>query len=236
MSAFRERPRAPVSAGLGSPAAIATDRPSGSSPLARGVPADGGPRRIRVGIIGATGYVGGGADPAAGPPPERRRSSGWPAATATTSRSAATTPHLAATEPDRRDASCPDVDAAFLALPHGAAAKLVPDLLADRGRGHRPRSRLPAARRRPTIRAGTASSTRTLSCSTSPSTGCPELHRAELEALVDAPIAHRRRAGLLSRPRPCWPSRRWPGPGSSATSWSMPRAACPAPAARPSPT
>ena len=49
-----------MSAGLGSPAAIATDRPSGILPRsARGEPADGGPRRVRVGIIGATGYVGG---------------------------------------------------------------------------------------------------------------------------------------------------------------------------------
>ena len=49
-----------MSAGLGSPAAIATDRPSGIIPRSeRGVPGIDGARRIRVGIIGATGYGGG---------------------------------------------------------------------------------------------------------------------------------------------------------------------------------
>ena len=49
-----------MSAGLESPAVLATDRSSGVLPRSeRGVPTDGGPRRIRVGIIGATGYAGG---------------------------------------------------------------------------------------------------------------------------------------------------------------------------------
>ena len=42
---------------------------------------------------------------------------------------------------------------------------------------------------RPTIRAGTASSTRGRICSTLAVYGLPELHRAELSALVDAPVA-----------------------------------------------
>ena len=50
---------APVSAGLESLVATATDRPSGFIPRSqRGDDPAGGPRRIRVGIIGATGYVG----------------------------------------------------------------------------------------------------------------------------------------------------------------------------------
>ena len=118
-----------MSAGLESPAVVATDSPSsGILPRTlRGVPVDGGdgPRRIRVGIIGATGYVGAelirlldrhpnvaivglraatasdepiGGDPR---PPRRDRA-------------------------DRRDATLPPADAVFLALPHGAAAAAGP--------------------------------------------------------------------------------------------------------------
>jgi N-acetyl-gamma-glutamyl-phosphate reductase len=118
-----------VSAGLGSPAAIATERSSGFVPRSeRGVDPDGGARKIRVGIIGATGYVGAELirilsrhpnvdivglagrdrhdDPIGGHHPHL-------AGTGLT-----VTTHL------------PEVDAAFLALPHGAAVDLVPDLIA----------------------------------------------------------------------------------------------------------
>ena len=120
-----------MSAGLGSPAAIATDRSSGfQSRSQRGVSPDGGPRKIRVGIIGATGYVGAelirllsrhpnvdivglaGRDRQDDPVGGHH-------------------PHLASTGLTV-GTQLPDVDAAFLALPHGAAAKLVPDLVADR--------------------------------------------------------------------------------------------------------
>ena len=77
----------------------------------------------------------------------------------------------------------------FLALPHGAAAGAGP------GARRRPAPRsstsgpTSACATRPTTRAGTASSIRGPTSSTTPSTACPELHRAELAALVDAPVA-----------------------------------------------
>jgi len=50
---------APVSAGVDSLVAAATDRQSGFTPRTQcGLDPAGGQRRIRVGIIGATGYVG----------------------------------------------------------------------------------------------------------------------------------------------------------------------------------
>src|SRR5687767_2485137 len=64
-SPVRERVRAsrgrvPVSTSLESPAVVgANGSSSGSLPRSRrGEPPDGGQRRIRVGIVGATGYVG----------------------------------------------------------------------------------------------------------------------------------------------------------------------------------
>src|SRR5207302_5600396 len=94
----------------------------------RGVDAAGGPRRIRVAIIGATGYVGAELvrllvahpnvelvglvgrgrelDPIGG-----------------------VHPHLATTGLVI-DAEVPSADAVFMALPHGIAAGLVPDLVA----------------------------------------------------------------------------------------------------------
>jgi N-acetyl-gamma-glutamyl-phosphate reductase len=176
-----------VSAGLGSPAAIATDRSSGFLPRSeRGVRPDGGPRRIRVGIIGATGYVGAELirllsrhpnvdivglagrdrhdDPIGGHHP-----------------------HLASTDLTV-GSQLPEVDAAFLALPHGAAAGLVPDLVADGTAvidlGPDFRLRDPAdyprwygfEHPRPDLLDGAVY-------------GLPELHRAELASLVYAEIA-----------------------------------------------
>ncbi|HEX2469990.1 MAG TPA: N-acetyl-gamma-glutamyl-phosphate reductase [Candidatus Limnocylindrales bacterium] len=176
-----------MSAGLGSPAAIATDRSSGiRSRAERGISPDGGPRKIRVGIIGATGYVGAELirilsrhpnvdivglagrdrrdDPIAGHHPHL-----------------ATTALTVGTE-------LPEVDAAFLALPHGAAAKLVPDLIADGTAvidlGPDFRLRDPADyprwygfdHPRPDLLERAVY-------------GLPELHRTELQALADEEIA-----------------------------------------------
>ena len=173
--------------GLESPAAIATGRPSGVLPRSeRGTDPAGGPRRIRVGIIGATGYAGGELirllarhpsvtivglagrdrhdDPIGGHHPQL----------STTELTVGT--------------GLPEVDAAFLALPHGAAAALVPDLVAtgaaaiDLGPDFRLRDPADYPRwygfehPRPDLLADAVY-------------GLPELHRAELRALVDAPVA-----------------------------------------------
>ncbi len=179
-----------MSTGLESPAALATDRPSGeAAPLPRsrrGMSPDGGPRRLRVGIIGATGYVGAELirllarhpnvdivglagrdrhdDPIAGHHP-----------------------HLATTGL-AVDARLPAVDAAFLALPHGAAAGLVPELIADgtavidlgpdfrlRDPGDYPRWYGFDHPRPDLLEAAVY--------------GLPELHRHELQGLVDRPVA-----------------------------------------------
>jgi N-acetyl-gamma-glutamyl-phosphate reductase len=180
----------PVSTGLESPAALATDRSSGTTAALprsdRGVGADGAPRRLRVGIIGATGYVGAELirllarhpnvdvvglagrdrhdDPIAGHHP-----------------------HLATTGLAVDD-RLPTVDAAFLALPHGAAAALVPDLIADGTAvidlGPDFRLRDPAdyprwygfEHPRPDLLEEAVY-------------GLPELHRPELRSLVDRPVA-----------------------------------------------
>jgi N-acetyl-gamma-glutamyl-phosphate reductase len=176
-----------VSAGLGSPAAIVTDRSSGTpSRSQRGISPDGGPRRIRVGVIGATGYVGAELirilsrhpnvdivglagrdrqdDPIGGHHPHL-----------------ATTALTVGTE-------LPEVDAAFLALPHGAAAKLVPDLIADGtavidlGPDFRLRDPVDYPRwygfdhPRPDLLERAVY-------------GLPELHRDELRSLADAEVA-----------------------------------------------
>jgi N-acetyl-gamma-glutamyl-phosphate reductase len=177
----------PVSTGLESPAAIATDRSSGTLPRSeRGIQPDGGPRRIRVGIIGATGYVGAELirllarhpnvdlvglagrdrhdDPIGGHHPHL-----------------AQTDMLVGTE-------LPEVDAAFLALPHGAAAGIVPGLVEsgtaviDLGPDFRLRDPADYPRwygfehPRPDLLEQAVY-------------GLPELHRDELIALVDATTA-----------------------------------------------
>jgi len=152
----------------------------------RGLDPAGGPRRIRVGIIGATGYVGAELvrilarhpnvllvglsgrgrdhDPIAG-----------------------IHPHLAGTGLTVH-AELPPTDAVFMALPHGAAAELVPGLVAagtaviDQGPDFRLRDPADYPRwygfehPRPDL----------LDVAVY---GLPELHRAELASLVDAPIA-----------------------------------------------
>ena len=176
-----------MSAGLDSPAAIATDRSSGFRPRReRGVPADGGPRRLRVGIIGATGYVGAELI---------RLLSRHPNVdiVGLAGRDRHDDPigghhaHLAATDLTV-GTELPEVDAAFLALPHGVAAGIVPDLLdagtavIDLGPDFRLRDPGDYPRwygfehPRPDLLDQAVY-------------GLPELHRAELQALVDAEIA-----------------------------------------------
>jgi len=176
-----------VSAGLGSPAAIATDRSSGFVPRSqRGVRPDGGARKIRVGIVGATGYVGAelirilsrhpnvdivglaGRDRHDDPIGSHH-------------------PHLASTNLTVAS-RLPEVDAAFLALPHGAAVDLVPGLIAagtaviDLGADFRLRDPDDYPRwygfehPRPDLLEQAVY-------------GLPELHRDELQALVDQEIA-----------------------------------------------
>jgi len=98
------------------------------APAAAGVRAASGAGRIRVGIIGATGYVGGelirllAAHPSVelvGLTGRERR--GDPVGTVH--------PHLSSTELALDSELEGDVDAVFLALPHGAAAGRVPELL-----------------------------------------------------------------------------------------------------------
>ncbi len=143
-------------------------------------------RRIRVGIIGATGYVGAelirllsrhpnveivglaGRDRDADP-------------------IGATHAHLASTGLTV-ERELPETDAVFLALPHGTAAGIVPDLVAkgtaviDLGPDFRLRDPADYPRwygfehPRPDLLAEAVY-------------GLPELHRAKLQALVDAPVA-----------------------------------------------
>ena len=182
----REGPGTPVSVGIDAPATIATDRPTGLPRSARGVPADGGQRRVRVAIVGATGYVGAelirilarhpnvelvalqGRDRDHEPIEDTHR-------------------HLAGTGLTV-DADLPEADAVFLALPHGTAAARVPEIARDGTAvidlGPDFRLRDPADYPRwygfehPHPELATAATY-----------GLPELHRAELEALVDAPVA-----------------------------------------------
>ena len=117
-----------MSAGLGSPAAIETERSSGFVPRSeRGARPDG-ERRLRVGIVGATGYVGAELIRLLSRHPNvdivglaGRDRQDEPVG--------GHHPHLAATDLIVTT-HLPEVDAAFLALPHGAAVGLVSDLIA----------------------------------------------------------------------------------------------------------
>jgi N-acetyl-gamma-glutamyl-phosphate reductase len=176
-----------VSAGLESSAAIATGRSSGILPRSlRGVPADGGPRRVRIGIVGATGYVGAELIRLLSLHPNveivglaGRDRDDEPIGT--------THAHLAGTDLVV-GTELPDADAVFLALPHGTAAGLVGGFVEsgtaviDLGPDFRLRDAADYPRwygfehPRPDLLEAAVY-------------GCPELHRAELAALVDAPIA-----------------------------------------------
>jgi N-acetyl-gamma-glutamyl-phosphate reductase len=141
---------------------------------------------VRVAIVGATGYVGGelvrlldrhpnveivglvgrnrDADPISG-----------------IHAHLATTAHTVGSEP-------PDADAVFLALPHGAAAGMVPDIAADGTAviDLGPDFRLHDPADYPTWYGFEHPSPELLADAVY---GLPELHRAELVALGDAPLA-----------------------------------------------
>ena len=178
---------APVSAGLGSIVETATDRPSGFVPRSqRGVDPAGGPRRIRCGIIGATGYVGAELIRLLARHPnvdlvglQGRERDHDPIA--------GIHPHLGTTGLTVHH-ELPPVDAVFLALPHGTAAELAPGLLAsgtaiiDQG----PDFRLRDAADYPRWYGFEHPHPELLGEAVY---GLPELHRAALSALVDAPVA-----------------------------------------------
>ena len=170
------RAHAPVSAGLEPSSAIATDR--------RPDPA-GNPIRIRVGIVGATGYVGAELIRLLSRHPaveivglqgrDRHEAVG------------VSHPHLSGTGLTV-ESRLPEVDAVFLALPHGTAAALVPDIAArgtaviDLG----PDFRLRAAVDYPRWYGFDHPRSDLLATAVY---GLPELHRAELQELRYAPQA-----------------------------------------------
>jgi len=182
-----EGPRAPVSVGLESPATIATDRRPGPLPRhERGVPDGDGPRRLRVAIVGATGYVGAELIRILTRHPnvdivglQGRNRDHEPIEL--------THRHLLGTRLTV-DSQLPTADAVFLALPHGTAATRVPELardgtaIIDLGPDFRLRDAADYPRwygfehPHPDLAA-------------SATYGLPELHRAELAALAHAPVA-----------------------------------------------
>ena len=165
---------APVSAGIEPSIAIATDR----RPDASG-------SRIRVGIIGATGYVGAelirllGRHPAVEIVGLQGRDRHEPVGVSH--------PHLSGTGL-AVESDLPDVDAVFLALPHGTAAAIVPEIAAggtaviDLG----PDFRLRAASDYPRWYGFDHPRADLLGSAVY---GLPELHRAELGALRHEPRA-----------------------------------------------
>ena len=160
----------------------------------------GGPRRIRVGIIGATGYVGGELVRLLARHPNvelvglvgRDRDHDpignvHPHLATTNLTISAELPQGRSSDADGADATSP-VDAVFMALPHGAGVETAATLAAagtaviDLGPDFRLRDPADYPRwygfehPRPDL----------LDVAVY---GLPELHRAELEALVDAPVA-----------------------------------------------
>ena len=178
---------APVSAGLGSIVETATDRSSGFTPRSqRGMDPAGGPRRIRVGIIGATGYVGAELIRLLARHPNAELV-GLQGRERDHDPIAGIHPHLGPTGLTVHH-ELPPVDAVFLALPHGTAADLAPGLLAtgtaiiDQG----PDFRLRDPADYPRWYGFEHPHAELLDQAVY---GLPELHRTALSALVDAPIA-----------------------------------------------
>jgi N-acetyl-gamma-glutamyl-phosphate reductase len=175
-----------VSVGIDAPAAIATGRPTGLPRSQRGVQDDGGPRRLRVAIVGATGYVGAELIRILARHPNVELV-GLQGRDRDHEPIELTHRHLAGTGLEV-DATLPEADAVFLALPHGTAAARVPDLardgtaVIDLGPDFRLRDPDDYPRwygfEHPHPDLATAATY-----------GLPELHRAELAALVDAPVA-----------------------------------------------
>ena len=106
-----------MSAGLETAAGVATDRRPGPD------------RQVRVGIVGATGYVGAELIRLLARHPNVEIV-GLQARGREAEPIGRTHAHLATTELEV-DAATPDADAIFLALPHGTAASLVPSMAAD---------------------------------------------------------------------------------------------------------
>jgi N-acetyl-gamma-glutamyl-phosphate reductase len=170
-------PAGPV-AGPGIPAALPRSE--------RGIDPAGGPRRVRVGIIGATGYVGAELVRLLARHPNVELV-GLAGRGRDHEPIAGIHPHLGSTDLTVHT-ELPPTDAVFLALPHGAAAALVPDLVAagtaviDQGPDFRLRDPADYPRwygfehPRPDL----------LELAVY---GLPELHREALAALADAPIA-----------------------------------------------
>ncbi len=171
---MREHAVAPVSAGVESSAAIATDRRPGDD------------ARIRVGIVGATGYVGAELIRLLSRHPrvsivglQGRDRHGDPIG--------GTHAHLSATGLEVQS-DLPAVDAVFLALPHGTAAQLVPEVAArgtaviDLG----PDFRLRDVADYPTWYGFEHPRADLLGSAVY---GLPELHRSELTALRHEPVA-----------------------------------------------
>jgi N-acetyl-gamma-glutamyl-phosphate reductase len=155
----------------------------------RGIDPAGGPRRLRVGIVGATGYVGGELVRLLARHPNVELV-GLVGRDRDHDPIGGVHPHLATTGLTV-DADLPDatgLDAIFMAMPHGAGVTLAAETAAsgtaviDLGPDFRLRDPADYPRwygfehARPDL----------LDVAVY---GLPELHRAELEALVDAPIA-----------------------------------------------
>jgi N-acetyl-gamma-glutamyl-phosphate reductase len=168
-----DRSGAPVSARLDSTAVAPVERSQGS--------ADG--RTITVAVIGATGYAGGEAVRILAQHPNVRLV-GLVGRGRDHDAIGAVHPHLASTGLEI-DQATPDAEAVFLALPHGAAAGLVPDLVArgstiiDLG----PDFRLSDPADYPRWYGFEHPAQDLLGRAVY---GLPELHRAELAALADA--------------------------------------------------
>jgi N-acetyl-gamma-glutamyl-phosphate reductase len=176
-----------VSAGLEIATGVAADRPSGALPRAsRSIGPDGVTRRIRVSIIGATGYVGSELTRLLSRHPFVEIV-GLVARGREQEPVGRHHPHLSTTGL-RIDATVPESDAVFLALPHGTAAGMVPQLAAagatiiDMG----PDFRLRNPADYPTWYHFDHPAADLLSSAVY---GLPELHRDELRALGDAPVA-----------------------------------------------
>jgi len=163
------------------------DRSSGFVPRSqRGIVPDGGPRKVRVGIVGATGYVGAELVRLLSRHPNVE-------IVGLSGRDRQDEPigdhhaHLATTGL-AVGSQLPEADAVFLALPHGVAAAMVPDLatagtaIIDLG----PDFRLRDPDDYPRWYGFTHPNPGLLEIAVY---GLPELHRTELMDLVDAPVA-----------------------------------------------
>jgi N-acetyl-gamma-glutamyl-phosphate reductase len=178
-----------VSAGLQSPAVIEADgSSSGLLPRSRrGTQQNVGPRKLRVGIIGATGYVGAELIRLLSRHPNVDIA-GLAGRDRHDDPIGMFHPQLVSTGLTVGTELPDDIDAAFLALPHGAAAALVPAMAAkgiaiiDLG----PDFRLRDAADYPRWYGFEHPHPELLDVAVY---GLPELHRDELRALIDAPVA-----------------------------------------------